>query len=106
MIDYNQVPLFSLIGVIFGGIVSFFIAFMGFKTKANTQDVSFWKKKCGFLAEDLILEKSRRIGSENKIANIKAAFKIVFNKYEKEFKDDPERMSMLKDLKDILYEID
>jgi len=54
------------------------------------------------LKEELEKEKDSRISIENKFEAVKIAFRIIFNQYEKLFKDDTDQLGMLEELKQII----
>lgn len=54
------------------------------------------------LKSELDKEKEIRVEVQRKFEAVKLAFKIIFNQYAKQFKDDPEQLDMLEELKKII----
>lgn len=54
------------------------------------------------LKDELDKEKEIKANIQKKFEAVKLAFRIIFNQYAKQFKDDPEQLSMLEELKDII----
>ena len=54
------------------------------------------------LKTELVKEKDIRVEITRKFEAVKLAFRIIFNEYAKRFKEDPEQLSMLQELKDII----
>ncbi len=56
------------------------------------------------LKVELQAEKTMRVRIEKKFEAVKLVFKVIFNQYALQFKDDPEQISMLEQLKEIIEE--
>ena len=83
IIDITQ-NVYSVISVVVGSISGVVIAVLNSK--------SGHKKEVDSLHIKMDAQKSQLEG-------LKKAFSIVYDAYEREFKDDPSRLEMLKDLK-------
>ena len=82
--------LYGLIGVALGAVAGIIVAVIQTKSKAKQQ-------------ESLVISELRHELDDlkSRFDSLKVAFSIVFDQYERDFINSPEKLSMLKDLKKI-----
>ena len=87
-------PIIENLGYFFGSMVTLIIGYWRFgrRDKAEIEELR---------KENSDLRRAKYI-CENKRRNLKDAFDIVYNQYEQDFKNNPDTISMLRDLKKLV----
>lgn len=100
--------LFGYISLTVGSITGIVIAIIQNQnrnpTKQSLEKLEKARIELLELKEILETERKARADFESKWESLRASFRIIYNRYEIEWKDHPQMMSMLKDIK-ILFDL-